>query len=346
MGGDSLLLELRMPLAVLGQGRLWRCAIALAAACVLLAACGDRGKEAAPTPLRVGIDVWPGYYPIAIAQQQGFLAKRGVDVSVYSTQDTNALLAEFAAGKHDIIGVALGDAITLSRVRPDVVVLMITDESAGGDEVLQRADFVDDGASLVRVGTNMGGFGELFLRTYVERQGLDPKRLVWIDTDGSQVPEALARGALDIGHTWQPYTKQSRERGAKTLFSSVDTPGLILDVYLTTRPVVETRGEELQKLTDAWFEAAEWWKANPAQGDAVAAAALKIDPTTVSLQGVRLYTRDDNHAATTGGPAAPLAKLIDRYSAFFIERGSLSTPPEAMRMMHPELFEPRPENVE
>jgi NitT/TauT family transport system substrate-binding protein len=334
-----------MPLAVLGQGRLGRWVTALATACLLLVACGS-DKPATPPPLRVGIDVWPGYYPIAIAQQQGLLAKRGVDVSVYSTQDTNALLAEFAAGKHDIVGVALGDAITLSRVRPDVVVLMITDESAGGDEVLQRADFVDDGVSPIRVGTNMGGFGELFLRTYVERQGIDPKRLVWIDTDGSQVPEALASSALDVGHTWQPYTTQSKERGAKTLFSSMDTPGLILDVYLTTRPVMETRGKELQQLTEAWFEAAEWWKANPSQGDSVAAAALKIDPTTVSLQGVRLYTLDDNHAATTGGPAAPLAKLIDRYSDFFVERGSLSTPPEAMRMMHPELFEPQAGNAE
>ncbi len=173
---------------------------------------------------------------------------------------------------------ALGDAITLSRVRPDVVVLMITDESAGGDEVLQRADFVDDGVSPIRMGTNIGGFGELFLRTYVERQGLNQERLAWVDTDGSQIPEALFSGAVDIGHTWQPYTTQSKERGAKTLFSSTDTPGLILDVYLTTRPVVDSRGGELQQLTEAWFEAAEWWKANPAQGDAVAAAALKIDP--------------------------------------------------------------------
>ena len=73
-----------MLLAVLGQGRPARWVTALAAVCVLLVACDDGGgkSEAAVPPLRVGIDVWPGYYPIVIAQQQGLLAKRGVDVRV------------------------------------------------------------------------------------------------------------------------------------------------------------------------------------------------------------------------------------------------------------------------
>ena len=329
-----------MPVAVMEQRRTARWTIALAAACLLLAACGADERSAVPPPLRVGIDLWPGFFPIAIAQQQGLLAQRGVEVEVHLASDTDALSGEFAAGNHDIIGVALGDAITLSRIQPDVVVLLVTDESTGGDVVMRRQGFVDDGRSPLRIGTNIGGFGELFLQTYVERAGLNPARMVWSDIDAWQVPQALRDGSLDFAHTWQPYTITALADGATTVFTSAETPGLIPSVYLTTRAVMETREAELRLMTEAWFEASAWWRNNPDSGNAIAAAALKLDPKSVSLQGVRPYTQADNRAAMTGGPAAPLAKLIDQYSTFFVERGSLSTPPQATRMLHPELFEP------
>lgn len=322
-----------MRTSVATQGKSgWR-AIALLA--VLLCACGTADAPSTPTPMRLGMDLWAGYFPAVIAEREGLMAAEGVDLEVVATRDTNGLIAEFAAGKYDLIAVSLGDAITLSRSRPDVMVLLVADESAGGDQLLRAPAAGTDPAAPPRFGTNLGGFGELFIRAWLERERIAPGDVVWANVDASDVPAALAEGRIDFGHTWQPYADQAVAAGATPIFSSADTPGLILDVVLATRTGMERHPEAYRGFVRAWFEAERRWRAEPAAGNAAAAAALGLDAAAVSLAGVKLYSLDDNRHAMAGGADSPLASLIERYAAFFIERGSLSTPPDPATMFDP-----------
>ena len=322
-----------MRTAVATQGKTgWR---ALALLALLLCACGTADAPRTPTSLRLGMDLWAGYFPAVIAERDGLMAAEGVDLEVVPTRDTNGLIAEFAAGHYDLIAVSLGDAITLSKSRPDVVVLLVADESAGGDQLLRAPAAGADATAPPRFGTNLGGFGELFIRAWLEREGIAPGDVVWANVDASDVPAALAEGRIDFGHTWQPYAGEATAAGATAVFSSADTPGLILDVVLATRAGLERDPEAFRGFVRAWFAAERRWRADPAAGNAVAAAALGLDPATVSLDGVKLYSLEDNRHAMAGGADSPLASLIERYSAFFVERGTLSTPPDPAAMFDP-----------
>jgi NitT/TauT family transport system substrate-binding protein len=285
--------------------------------------------------MRLGMDLWAGYFPAVIAEHEGLMAAEGVDLEVVATRDTNGLIAEFAAGHYDLIAVSLGDAITLSKSRPDLVVLLVADESSGGDQLLRAPTAGADPTAPPRIGTNLGGFGELFIRAWLEREGIASGDVVWANVDASDVPAALAEGRIDFGHTWQPYAGQAVAAGATPVFSSADTPGLILDVVLATRAGMERHPEAYRGFVRAWFEAEHRWRADPAAGNAAAAAALGLDAATVSLAGVKLYSLDDNRHAMAGGADSPLASLIERYATFFIERGSLSTPPDPASMFDP-----------
>lgn len=325
-----------MRTAVATQGKAgWRAGALVA---LFLCACGSAEAPEAPTPLRFGMDLWAGYFPAVIAEREGRMAAEGVALDVVASSDTNGLIADFAAGKYDLIAVSLGDAIILSRNRPDVVVLLVADESAGGDQLLRSPLARDDGASPPRVGTNLGGFGELFIRAWLEREGIAPGEVLWTNVDASEVPAALAEGRIDVGHTWQPYADEAAARGATRVFSSADTPGLVLDVVLATRTGLERHPEAYRGFVRAWFAAEDVWRADPASGAAVVAAGLGIDPATVSLDGVKRYTLEDNRHAMAGGADSPLASLITRYSAFFVERGSLSTPPDPAAMIDPSVL--------
>lgn len=322
-----------MRTAVATQGKSgWR-AIALLA--LLLCACGTADAPSAPTPLRLGMDLWAGYFPAVIAEHEGLMAAEGVDLEVVATRDTNGLIAEFAAGHYDLIAVSLGDAITLSKSRPDLVVLLVADESSGGDQLLRAPTAGADPTAPPRIGTNLGGFGELFIRAWLEREGIASGDVVWANVDASDVPAALAEGRIDFGHTWQPYAGQAVAAGATPVFSSADTPGLILDVVLATRAGMERHPEAYRGFVRAWFEAEHRWRADSAAGNAAAAAALGLEAATVSLAGVKLCSLDDNRHAMAGGADSPLASLIERYATFFIERGSLSTPPDPAAMFDP-----------
>lgn len=311
----------------------WR----IAALVGLLCACAC-SPPPEPVPLRFGMDVWPGYFPAVLAERQGLMADHGVALEVVPTRDTKALLAEFTAGRYELVAVSLGDALTLGHGRTDLVVLLVADESAGGDQLLRAPGRAADAPPPHRYGTSLGGFGELFVRAWHEREGIDPRHVVWADVDASAVPGALAEGRIDFGHTWQPYAGEAVAAGATMVFSSAETPGLVLDVVLTTRAALERKPEALRGFARAWFIAAERWLADPPAGHAIAAEALGLDPAEVSLDGVKLYRLEDNHHAMAGGPDAPLAALIDRYADFFVERGSLSRPPEASTLFAPGLL--------
>lgn len=329
-----------MRTAVATQGKTgWR---ALALLALVLCACSTADAPRTPSALRLGMDLWAGYFPAVIAEGDGLMAAEGVDLEVVATRDTNGLIAEFAAGHYDLIAVSLGDAITLSKSRPDLVVLLVADESAGGDQLLRGPSAGADAAAPPRFGTNLGGFGELFIRAWLEREGIAPGDVVWANVDASDVPAALAEGRIDFGHTWQPYAGEAVAAGATPVFSSADTPGLILDVVLATRAGLERDPEAFRGFVRAWFSAERRWRADPAAGNALAAAALGLDPATVSLDGVKLYSLEDNRHAMAGGADSPLASLIERYAAFFVERGSLSTPPDPTTMLAPALLPEAP----
>jgi NitT/TauT family transport system substrate-binding protein len=330
-----------MRTAVAKEGKAgWRVGALLA---LMLCACGTADTPREPVRLRLGMDLWAGYFPAVIAQHRGLMAAEGVALDVVPTRDTNALLAEFAAGRYDLIAVSLGDAITLTRSRPDVLVLLVADESAGGDQLLRAPGVPRRATAPQRYGTNLGGFGELFIRAWHEREGIAPSDVVWTNIDASDVPAALAEGRIDFGHTWQPYAGQAAASGATAVFSSADTPGLILDVVLATRVDVQRQPEAYRGFVRAWFDAERRWRENPAAGHADAAAALGLDPATVSLDGIKLYSLEDNREVMSGASDAPLASLIARYAAFFVQRGSLSTPPEPATMFDPALLpEPAP----
>lgn len=303
----------------------------------LLTACQPATDDAVapPTlePLRLAIDRWPGYYPAVLAADLGYFEAAGLQVDIQLPGNTDRMLSEFAAGGYDMVGVALGDLITLTRNRPDVTVLLVSDESAGGDALLARAGWQLEGAGVVRIGTNLGGFGELFIRELLPRLGVDNDRIEWINIDASAVPAALAASTIDLGHCWEPYASEAEQAGAQRILSSADTPGLIPDVIAGTHHLTEHRTDELRAFAASWFRAVDWWRAHPEEAQQRIEARLQLATGEASLKGVALQDLAANRQllGADGNPA--LRPVIDRYIQFFLEHGRLLSTPPSDRLM-------------
>lgn len=287
--------------------------------------------------LRLGIDQWPGYYPAALADELGYFGEQGLTLDIQLPGNTDRMLSEFAAGQYDLIGVALGDLITLSRNRPDVVVALVSDESAGGDALLMRADYTIAASGAIRIGTNLGGFGELFVRELLPRLQIDPARVEWVNADASNVPQLLQAGELELGHCWEPYASQAVELGATRLLSSADTPGLIPDVIASTRHLSGERGDALRAFQRGWFRAVDYWRANPEHAASLIEQRLKLPAGSASLSGISLQDLVANRRLLAG-EQPELLPLIQRYSEFFVARGRLLEPADGKTMLVPELL--------
>jgi NitT/TauT family transport system substrate-binding protein len=117
--------------------------------------------------LRLALDLWAGYYPAFLAAERGQFAAAGLAVEIELPQDTKRSLAELAAGEYDAVGASLSDFFPVFRQDPGARLVLLSDESAGGDAILSRSAPGSDLAKRQdairgkRIGTNLGGFGEI-----------------------------------------------------------------------------------------------------------------------------------------------------------------------------------------
>ena len=299
----------------------------LALAVVATTGCPPPTPPPPPRPLHVAVDLWPGYYPLILAQERGYLREEGVEVEIVIPQDTDAMLSDFAAGSYDAVAVALGDVINVTQRNPEICVVLVSDESAGGDALVGREPLTDPtDLSGMRIGTNLGGFGEVFVREFLRRRQVAPTDVELLHVDAAQVPTLLSEGKLDAAHTWQPYVSQAVDAGHSVWFSSADTPGLIPDTFAFQAKVLREREPEVRAFLRAWFRAVADWQDDFEGGRAAIAKRLDVAPETITLEGIRLLDRQQNARAFDPDARGSLHAVTQRYVDFFLERGYLSQP--------------------
>jgi NitT/TauT family transport system substrate-binding protein len=285
-------------------------------------------------PLRIGIDLWAGYYPLVLADELGYLKSAGVEVEISIPKNTDRMLAQFAARDYDAVCVSCADVITVTRAVPHLRIVLLSDESAGGDQVLARHPVTTaEDLRGKKIGTNLGGFGELFVQHLLAKYGVSPSEVTLVNVEAAEIPRRLAAGELDLGHTWEPYATEAQQLGMQAVFTSKDTPGLILDGLVFDDVVVEQRNTEVRALVKAWFRAVDWWRQHPEEGDRRIETKLHLQPGQARPLGIRLLDREDNRLqmAASGGPA-PLQICLQNYIDFFAARGLLLQRPAPQTM--------------
>lgn len=173
-----------------------------------ITACG--GGVAPPRrPLHVACDLWAGYFPGLLAKDLGYFDDERVSVHIEVLPTTDDTLASLVARVYDGACLSLGDFIGLTDVDPEIRFAMASDESAGGDAVVSARPrpFGADWRG-VRIGTNLGGFGEIFIDAWLSAHGVARDAVTLVQAEASEVPHLLAEGRLDAGHTWEPYVSQ------------------------------------------------------------------------------------------------------------------------------------------
>lgn len=270
----------------------------LIVAAFVITACGPAASE--HPPLRVSWIVWPGYYPILIADEKGLFEKHGVEVELVAAGTTREEMIDLVGGAVDGSLVVLTDAIPFAS-EYDLRVTAITDSSFGGDQFVAPAS-VASVRDLIgqRIGVQTGTYSEYFVRYMLEENGISPSAVQMVNIQAELLPSALG-DLVEAGHTYEPYTSDARSKGYKVIYSSADAPDLIVDVIVFRGEVIDQRPEDIQAFHDAWFEALEWWQANPEEASQILAAATGQTPEAISDEGLRLFGREDNARAFEEG---------------------------------------------
>src|SRR6186713_3751582 len=82
----------------------------------VISACGAQEPAAAANPpLRIAVNLWPGLYPAAIAQEQGFFEKHNVPVEIHYYESYPQTYADLLVGKVDGLSAIVGDMLLINN---------------------------------------------------------------------------------------------------------------------------------------------------------------------------------------------------------------------------------------
>ena len=236
----------------------------LAASVLLLAGCGRNEGSA---PLRIAVNVWPGYDTLWLAEQLGFTAAEGLNVRIFTTDSLGASRRLLKLGEADVIGGTLVELISTRRTDGiDARAVALLDVSLGPDVILGRPGITRfEDLRGRRVGIEPGTSDVLLLAAALRARGLTPEDVKEVPVSHREKAEALRTGAIDAICSYPPESDEARRNaGATVLFSSAEVPGAIVDVLIAPADVVRDRRRQLAALLRANQRAVEALRNDPA----------------------------------------------------------------------------------
>jgi NitT/TauT family transport system substrate-binding protein len=312
--------------------------------CWLLFACQSSAPlKVKRPPLKVTCVPFVGHRPGIIAQEKGFFKAQGIDVELSYLNYLQLQQADFSAGKYDGIGLTLGDFMILSATNPDMQAVMVVSESTGADVVVAQSDIktiLDLKGK--KLGANLGGFSEVFVSEMLKSSQLTSDDVSLVKVEGLEVPHRLQNNAIQAGHTWEPHLSEALKVGAKILFTSKQTPGLILDVVAFRGEVIRDRPEDIRAFVRGWFQALSYWEANISEGNAIASKALNIPSQKMSFEGIDLTDFAENQKYFQSESPNSIYTTANKYADFFIRAGNVTRLPNLKTLFNSSFLTPPP----
>ncbi len=303
----------------------------------LLSACGAAPIKRPTPPLRIAVNLWPGLYPLAIAQEEGFFTKHNVSVEIKYYDAYANTYADLIAEKIDGASIIVGDVLPISAQK-DVQLIFPVDASDGADELLVAPE-IKSASDLKgkRIGVNRATFGELFVRTLLEQNGLQATDVTLVNVHAENAAQAFP-SQIDAVHTYEPFASEVVKKGGHVIFTSSQKPNLVLGMMTFPIKLIKNRPEDIQAFTDAWFEAVDWMNTNPDQVPAIVAKQFGsgLKPEDIFTAGDKVFNRTEAKALMQPGKDSSSAYYItQKYIDFLATAGILTTKPKPENLIDP-----------
>jgi len=268
-------------------------------------------------PYRVGFNAWIGSIAFFVAQEKGFFKEAGLDVQPKSFSSPGDGLTPLLAGNLDAVLSTADSVITvLDKAPGQLKVVYLTDTSAGADAVLAKKEIADvKGMKGKKVAATLGQCNQLLLEKALEKAGLTDKDIQLVNMNPDDAGAAFAAGKVDVAVTWEPWiTKVSGEKKGHVIFSSKETPNLILDVLAISSKTASAKAAETRAFLKALNRGYEFVQAHTDEAAALAGKALEQKPDEVKamLPKVNLYSERKN-LEVMGGPAAKASAQVAQF---------------------------------
>ena len=247
-------------------------------------------------PMRIGMNVWPGYEPLFLARQTGNLNER--DFRLVEFSGASEVGRAFRNGILEAACLTLDEVFYTVQDEMDPVILLVMDESCGADVVLAHPDIKKlEGLRGKRIAVEVSAVGAYMLTRSLQKAGLTIKDVTPVYLPIEKHFSAYKNNLVDAVVTFEPVRTRLLSLGAVDLFNSSMISGEIVDVLVVRRDYVEGYPERIVALRQAWFAALGKMRKSPHESARLMAIRERVSTEEFesSLRGLRLPNEQENH---------------------------------------------------
>ncbi|KRE45585.1 ABC transporter substrate-binding protein [Paenibacillus sp. Soil724D2] len=294
----------------------------------VVSGCTSKGATSTTTgksgePIKLALSPWPGWFVWYLVKEKGFFEKNGVNVDLVWFPVYSDSLSALASGKVDANSQTLSDTLAPASKGIKLKAVLVNDNSNGGDGVVVKPSIHSlKDLKGKKVATELGTVDHLLMLTALEKAGLAEKDVAYTNMTVNDAGPAFISGNLDAAVLWEPFLSKAIQEGkGKLLFSSKDTPGLIPDLLVFKEEITKNRPEDVKKIINAWFDALDYWKANPEESLKIMAKAAEtpVDEYKAGVDSVKIFQLEDNVKAFQKGDNLESLQFTSQKTAEFLK---------------------------
>jgi len=271
-----------------------RFAAVLAAAVLLLAACGGSGdkKDTAPgqpDKVNVGVIAIVDVAPIYLGKAKGFFSNRQIDLTLTTAQGGAAIVPAVLSGEYQF-GFSNSISLLLAKSRNAPLKVVSNGNNSTGVDGQDFAGLYVKKDSPIRSPKDLAGRSvaantlknivETSVRASVKKDGGDAAAVKFTELAFPDQVPALQAGRVDAIFVVEPFQQAAVAAGARKIASSyVDTAAnLTVAMYFTSQKLLADDPDLVRRFTEAMKESLAYADAHPDEVRDVLGTYTKIPP--------------------------------------------------------------------
>ena len=289
-------------------------------------------------PIVIGYSNWAGWWPWAIAEEEGLFAKNGANVQMQWFDGYLESMEAFAAGQLDGNCQTLNDTIAFAgdSVNGQVAVL-VNDNSAGNDKIIVSKE-INDIQDLrgKKVAVEEGVVDDFLLTIALEKNGMERSDVEIVNLETGAAVEAFVAGKTDAVAAFPPFWLKALQReGSKELISSKEFPGAIPDLLVVSQKLIDDQPDQVQAIVNTWFDILDFMDKNPERADQIMSkrANVTIEELNQLKEGTKIFTIEENLEAFEDGEGIKhMPTAAKRMALFMLDVGFIEQAPDLNKL--------------
>lgn len=285
------------------------------------------------TKIALGMSGWTGFAPLTLADKAGLFKKHGLDVEIKMIPQKDRHLA-LASKAIQCAATTVETHVAWNTNGVPIVQIFQMDKSYGADGIAVRGD-IKNFADLKgkTIGVDAPGTAPFFgLAWMLSKNGMSMKDVKTVTLSPQAAAQAFVAGQNDAAMTYEPYlsTVRANPAAGKIMATTLDYP-MVMDTVGCAPDWLKANPRAAQALTNAYFDALEMIKAEPAKANEIMGAAVKQSGEAFAKSSAFLRWQDK--AANQKFFAGELQTFMKDAAAILLEAGVIRKAPEDFNAM-------------